>query len=91
MLPGRNRFNLFNTPENFVIVLAIMSICDFHDKFSFKFNPRKLKSHTLSIGILSICTGETKPSTFLFKAWNTIYLVFLIFNESLFTANQSCT
>ena len=68
MFPGRYRFNLFNTPENFVILVAIISIWDYHDMFSFKFNPRKLKLLTLSIGILSRCTGMAEPSIFLFMA-----------------------
>ena len=66
-------------------------MCDFHDTFSFKFNPRKLKLLTLSIGILSIYTGVTEPSIFLFMAWKIMYLIFLIFRKSLFTANQLYT
>ena len=66
-------------------------MCDFHDMFSFKFNPKRLKVLTLSIGILSICTSVTEPSIFLFMAWKIMYLVFLIFRESLFTANQLYT
>ena len=91
MLPRKYRFNLFDTPKNFVISLAIISMCDFYDMFSFKFNPRKLNLPTLSIGILSICTGVAEPSISLLMAWKTMYSGFFIFRENLFTVNQLYT
>ena len=89
LMPGRYRFNLVNTPEKFVIVLAIISMCDFHDIFSFKFNPRKLKLLTLSIGILSYCY-DWVINIFVY-GMKTHVLSFSIFKESLFTVNQLYT
>ena len=80
-------FSRYITPIALDIFLDIWSVCLFYFKFELKTMLRKLNWVTLSFSI--IFRYSFGYNTLLWFVWNTIYLVFLIFSDSLFDNNHS--
>ena len=78
---GSTYFKLFKTPIVFESFVDITFICLFHEKFSSKNKPRKLKLAVCSIIWLFIFSVGVL--NFLLGLWNIIYLVFSWFKASL--------
>ncbi len=84
---GRRCLSLFRIPIDFDILFDILSQWLFQLNVSFRIKPRKLKSCTILITVLLIYKiGGTIIFCFV---WNTVYLVFEIFKDSLFTLSHS--
>ena len=85
------RFNYFSIPAHWASLLDIWSMCGFQDMFSFNRRTSNVKLWTLSKGISLISKIRPTSLFFLLMAWNITSLVFLTFEDNLFTAYQSQT
>ncbi len=80
-------FSLLRTPMVLEILFASLSIWPFQFKCSFIVKPRKLKSLTLSMDAFSMLSCSR--STFFCGVWKIIYLLLVIFRDSLLHFSQS--
>ena len=87
MSNGNTYFNRFNTPIVFEHLFGIFSVCFLQFRLVSNVNPRKLNSSTLSIYTSYILS--VRACIRLLGIWKTIYLVLLLFNNSLLIFSHS--
>ena len=80
-------YNRFNTPIDFEHLFDIFSVCFLQFRLVSKANPRKLNSAILSIYTSFVLSLRTCIR--LLGIWETIYLVFRLFSNSLLIFSNS--
>ena len=83
---GSTCFNWFKMPILLAILLAILETWLEQFRFSFKVNPKKLKSLTCFIGVLLIFEFGIK--TLFCALWNIMKFDLVMFIESIFKHNH---